>query len=159
MIGAARRYELPVGVLYAVGLTETGRAGSLHPFDMNVDGRPEASGNLPDALAKFHAAKAGGARMIDIGCMQINHHWHGNSFASLQAMFDPHENVHYAARFLKDLRRQQGSWTLAIARYNAGPGNDRAQKRYVCAVVDKLVKSGMGRWTAAAKEFCGSGAP
>ena len=55
--------------------------------------------------------------------MQINHRWHGAHFASLEAMFDPHLNVAYAARFLKELRAREASWTLAVARYNAGPDN------------------------------------
>ena len=38
-------------------------------------------------------------------------------------MFDSVRNVEYAANFLKALKAQEGSWTLAVARYNAGPGN------------------------------------
>src|SRR5690554_5183085 len=30
MIEASRKYGIPTGILYAVGLTETGRRGSLH---------------------------------------------------------------------------------------------------------------------------------
>ncbi|HUB63362.1 MAG TPA: transglycosylase SLT domain-containing protein, partial [Methylocella sp.] len=87
-------------------------------------------------------------------CMQINHHFHASQFPSLEAMFDPHENVDYAARFLKELRAREGSWTLAAARYHAGPDNDPAQKRYVCQVISNMVASGFGAWTANAKIFC-----
>ena len=59
--------------------------------------------------------------MIDIGCMQINHHYHGAAFASLAAMFDPALNIDYAARFLRDLKARERTWTMAVARYNAGP--------------------------------------
>jgi soluble lytic murein transglycosylase-like protein len=69
-------------------------------------------------------------------------------------MFDPHENVDYAARYLKSLRLKEGSWTLAAARYHAGPNNDPAQKQYVCAVIGNMVASGFGRWTSAARSFC-----
>ncbi len=55
--------------------------------------------------------------------MQINHHYHGDKFADVEAMFDPAQNVDYAARFLKELRAREGSWTMAVARYNAGPNN------------------------------------
>ena len=127
MVRAAQANDIPLNVLYAVGLTETGRKGTLNPFDMNVDGRTVSSASLNEALEKFAAEKARGAQMIDIGCMQINHHWHASDFHSLSEMFDPARNVRYAANFLKELRAREGTWTLAVARYNAGPNNDPAQ--------------------------------
>ena len=86
--------------------------------------------------------------------MQINHHYHAQNFASLRDMFDPAQNVNYAASFLKRLRQEEGSWTLAVARYNAGPDNTVAQHRYVCAVIEHMVASGTGAWTPQALEFC-----
>ena len=89
--------------------------------------------------------------------MQINHRWHAAHFGSLREMFDPVRNVEYAASFLKSLRDEAGSWTLAVARYNAGPGNPKAQRTYVCAVIANMVGSGEGRWTPNARAFCGRG--
>jgi soluble lytic murein transglycosylase-like protein len=154
MARAARANGIPLNVLYAVGLTETGHKGALNPFDMNVDGRTVVSASLAEALAKFSAERAKGARLIDIGCMQINERWHAADFQSLTDMFDPARNVRYAAGFLKELRQREGSWTLAVARYNAGPNNDAAQKKYVCAVIRNMVASGMGQWTPDARAFC-----
>ena len=141
-------------MFYAVGLNESGAGGRLQPFAMNVDGRALGNASLAEAVARFRAAKAHGARMIDIGCMQINHHYHGARFASLEAMFDPAANIDYAARFLRELRAREGSWTMAVARYNAGPDNDPAQKLYVCGVITRMVASGFGQWTPAARNFC-----
>jgi soluble lytic murein transglycosylase-like protein len=124
---AAQRYDIPLAVFYAVGLNETGVKGRLQPFSLNIDGRASSNGSLAEALAAFHQAEHRGARMIDIGCMQINHHYHGGHFASLEAMFDPAQNIDYAARFLRELRQREGSWTMAVARYNAGPNNNPAQ--------------------------------
>ena len=86
--------------------------------------------------------------------MQINEKFHGSKFDSLSAMFDPARNVDYAARFLKELRSREATWTMAVARYNAGPNNNPAQKKYVCAVIGNMVRSGFGSWTDAAKSFC-----
>ena len=69
-------------------------------------------------------------------------------------MLDPPRNVAYAARFLRELREREGSWTMAVARYHAGPNNDPAQKRYVCRVISNMVASGFGGWTAEARAFC-----
>ncbi len=154
MTRASARYQVPLGVLYAVGMTETGRKGSLQPYAMNIEGQPHFAASAGEAVRLFDAARRRGARLIDLGCMQINHHYHGDHFASVEAMLDPGRNVDYAARFLRELREREGSWTMAVARYHAGPHNDPAQKRYVCAVIANMVASGFGAWTPNAKSFC-----
>jgi hypothetical protein len=155
MTRAARDYDVPLNVLYAVGLTETGSRGMLGPYDINVDGRSIQSESLERALDRVEQELAHGAKYIDVGCMQINKRWHGRNFRSLREMFDPVVNVRYAARFLRELKSREGSWTLAVARYNAGPDNDPAQKKYVCAVIRNMVASRFGRWTESARQFCG----
>ncbi|MES2029335.1 MAG: transglycosylase SLT domain-containing protein [Pseudomonadota bacterium] len=154
MARAARRHNVPLGVLYAVGLSETGRKGMLNPYALNVDGRTVLAADLRNAVAHFTEEKAKGARLVDLGCMQINHRYHGGKFPSVEAMFDPARNVDYAARFLKDLREREGNWTMAVARYNAGPTNVIGQKRYICSVIGSLVASGFGSWTSKARDFC-----
>ena len=154
MARAAAQSGVPLNVLYSVGLTETGHRGELGPYEMNVDGRAVHSDSLAEAMARFAKATAEGARLIDVGCMQINVHFHGDRFRSLRDMFDPALNVDYAANFLKTLRAQEGSWTLAVARYNAGPGNPAAEQTYVCAVIRNMVASGFGQWTANARALC-----
>jgi soluble lytic murein transglycosylase-like protein len=152
---AARAYDVPLGVLYAVGMTETGRKGSLQPYAMNIEGKSYFAAGLADALARFAEASKAGAKLIDVGCMQINYYYHSEHFQSVSAMFNPRQNVLYAAQFLQDLRKREGSWTMAVARYHAGPDNDPAQKRYVCLVITNLVASGFGAWTSHARDFCG----
>lgn len=154
MTRSARENAIPVAVLYAVALTETGQRGALHAYAMNVHGRPAFNATREDALATFDAARRRGERLIDMGCMQINYRWHGRQFASVGEMLDPARNVDYAARFLKSLRRSEGSWTAAVARYHAGPGNPPAQRTYVCAVIRNMVASGFGAWTREADAFC-----
>lgn len=154
ILRASDRYGIPLGILYAVGLTETGKRGSLQPNAMNIGGKAVFPSS-PEAAARLFAdARANGARLIDIGCMQVNHHYHGAAFSSVAGMLDPRSNVDYAARFLADLHRRHVSWTMAVARYHAGPDNDPAQKRYVCRVIANMVATGFGRWTGDARRFC-----
>lgn len=154
MATAAVAEQVPLGVLYAVGLTETGRKGSLQPFALNIRGRTVFTASKEAALVEFNLARERGIKLIDLGCMQINHHYHGKKFASVEAMLDPHENVRYAARFLRELKEREGSWTMAVARYHAGPNNDPAQKRYICAVIRNMVATGFGNWTRESRNFC-----
>ena len=154
MTQAAHKYRVPLGILFAVGLTETGINGNLHAYALNLEGNTVYSLNKEQAIERFNAAKAAGMKLIDVGCMQLNYYFHGERFASVADMLDPHRNVDYAARFLSELKDREGSWTLAVARYNAGKNNNPAQKRYVCRVLERLVKSGFGAWTAKASAFC-----
>jgi len=154
MVSASARHGIPLQVLYSVGLTETGAQGHLNPFDIDVDGRSISASSLAEAVAQVEGAEARGARFIDVGCMQINIHFHGSHFASLAQMFDPARNVDYAASYLRRLRDQVGTWTLAVARYNAGPANQVAEVRYVCSVVRSLVASGFGRRTPGSDALC-----
>lgn len=152
--GAAARYDIPPAILYAVGLTETGRKGSLYPYALNIEGRSVFPRSATEALNEFKKARSDGKKLIDLGCMQINHHYHGDQFRSPREMLDPARNVDYAARFLKRLRGKHETWSMAVARYHAGPNNDPAQKRYICRVIANLVATGFGRWTPQARNFC-----
>ena len=154
MLRASHQRNIPVNVLYAVSLTETGRGGRLDPFAINVEGKAAFSRTRAEAMEKVQQARTRGAKLIDIGCMQINHHFHGAKFASLAELFVPARNVDYGAQFLIELKQREGSWTKAVARYHAGPGNLPAQKTYVCAVIRNMVSSGLGAWTPEAKSFC-----
>ena len=60
--------------------------------------------------------------------MQINHYWHSQEFKSLEQMIDPVQNVTYAAKFLRQLYKQHGSWADAVQHYHS-PDENRG-KRY-----------------------------
>ena len=151
---AARKYDVPEGILYSVGLAETGRRGSLQPWSLNVEGKAYFAKTPEQALETFEVARQQGAVLIDLGCMQINQHYHGEHFASVTEMLEPKKNVEYAAKFLAQLHAKHVTWTMAVARYHAGPNNDPAQKQYVCRVISNLVATGYGKWTPAANTFC-----
>jgi soluble lytic murein transglycosylase-like protein len=155
LVRAAAIHNVPIGMLYAIGLSESGRGGVLQPYAMNIDGHPAYEPSRSAAIHAFRRAKLGGAKHIDIGCMQINHRYHSENFGSLEEMFDPEKNVAYAARFLSELKEREGTWTMAIARYHAGAKNTPAQKAYVCRVIGHMIASGFGEWTSDARAYCG----
>ncbi len=154
ILRAAEKYRVPPGILYAVGLTETGVKGSLQPYALNIEGKAVFARSAGDAIRSFERARSEGKKLIDLGCMQINYHYHGEKFQNLRSMLDPRQNVDYAARFLIQLKQRHGSWSMAVARYHAGPDNDPAQKRYVCRVIANMVATGFGAWTPEARHFC-----
>lgn len=154
ILRAADRYGVPAGILYAVGLTETGQKGSLQPNALNIAGKAVFPQSRGAAVAAFFEARNSGVKLIDLGCMQINYHYHGENFRSVDEMLDPHLNVDYAARFLVKLHARHETWSMAVARYHAGPNNNPAQKRYICRVVANMVATGFGKWTPEARTFC-----
>jgi soluble lytic murein transglycosylase-like protein len=156
ILRASERHGVPAAILYAVGLAETGRAGSLHAYALNIEGRAVFASSRNEAVRHFQDARAAGAKLIDLGCMQINHHYHAEAFATLSDMLDPRQNVDYAARFLAQLKGRHQTWAMAVARYHAGPNNDPAQKRYVCRVITNMVATGFAEWTPDATRFCNS---
>jgi hypothetical protein len=152
----ALKTEVPIGVLYAVGLTESGQASSMTPLALNIGGKSVLAKDKAEALMLIEQAVKSGDSMVDIGCMQINYRYHAENFGSVEEMLDPQRNVKYGAEFLMKLQRQHGSWTKAIAHYHASARNPAAQRRYVCRVITHLVRAHFGRWTPEAKAYCAS---
>jgi soluble lytic murein transglycosylase-like protein len=151
---AAAAEDVPLGLLYAVALTETGSNGVLNPYALNIEGTAFLAQSRSEASAAFEEARAADKRLIDLGCMQINYHYHHQSFPVVGDMLDPEKNVYYAAKMLKALKQKHGSWTEAVARYHASPKNKVAQRRYVCKVLTNLVATNFGSWTSESKSYC-----
>ncbi len=122
-VSASRATGVPLAVLRAITLTETGRAldGEMQPWPwtVNMEGEGRWFDDRMTAQAYSLRRFDGGARSFDIGCFQINYRWHGKAFSSIEAMFDPDANALYAALFLKDLYGEFGDWVRAAGAYHS----------------------------------------
>ncbi|WP_435164478.1 transglycosylase SLT domain-containing protein [Falsirhodobacter sp. 1013] len=120
---AARREGVPLDVMRALTLTETGhrRDGTLRPWPWAINRAGEGHWFQTEAEAMAFATStlAQGARNFDVGCFQLNHRWHADGFPNLRMMFDPVENALYAARFLRRQYDQTGDWTRAAGAYHS----------------------------------------
>jgi hypothetical protein len=120
---AAAKTGIPVTILYAISLAETGRKnnGTFAPWPWTVN--MEGKGVWFDTRqAAFEYATKNfdrGARSFDVGCFQLNYKWHGKAFPSLEAMFDPNANALYAAKFLLSLYAEKGDWDSAVGAYHS----------------------------------------
>jgi hypothetical protein len=131
---------LPDGLLHAIALTESayrpdGVAAAV-PWPWTINS-PKGSFYLEsrrEAVAKVEELQAMGVRNIDVGCMQVNLHYHPDAFHSLDDAFHPGSNVGYAARFLSDLEQQTPTLFDTVGRYHSGtPWRSRAYARKVFA--------------------------
>lgn len=114
---AETRYGLPPFILQAIAITESGQGGKPSPWAMNIKGKSHyAQGRAEvEAIVAHHGARAS----IDIGCNQINLRWHGSKFDDWRQLLDPEINADYAARYLRELRQETGSWGKAVAAYHS----------------------------------------
>ena len=145
---AARQEGVPLSVLTAISLNETGRKRDgrfrAWPWTVNMEGTGHWFDSRDQALSYALAEYDRGARSFDVGCFQINYKWHGMNFASIEQMFDPMANALYAARFLRTLYAEQGSWEGAAGAYHSRTPEfaDRYAARFVKFRNDLLGQTG-----------------
>ena len=139
-----RRTNIPRHLLGAIALAESGRwdsrrkASVAWPWTIMAEGKGQYFPTKQEAIAAARAVRARGVRNIDIGCMQINMMYHGDAFASIEEAFDPAANVAYAARFLRELHAQVGSWHEAAGRYHsATPEHNQRYKAKIARLLDE----------------------
>ncbi|MCB1331104.1 MAG: lytic transglycosylase domain-containing protein [Maritimibacter sp.] len=122
-VEAAAHSGVPVSVLKAISLTETGRArgGDVRPWPwtVNMEGKGVWFDTREAALAYVYEHYKRGARSFDVGCFQINYKWHHENFASIEEMFDPSANAAYAAAFLTSLQAESGDWETAAGAFHS----------------------------------------
>lgn len=76
----------------------------------------------PDIISGQTVSSAGA-----LGIMQIVPRWHPTMPPA--ACLDPAQAIPYAGRYLANLKKQFGTWELALKAYNWGPGNVSAWLR------------------------------
>jgi len=117
-------YKIPDGLLASIARIESDNK----PYAICIDGKPFYGKDKKEALSVVNKSLSQGISNIDIGIMQINWHWHGESFSNIDQMLTPENNIKYAAGFLKGLHKKHGSWSRAVRHYHS-PNSNR-QKVY-----------------------------
>ncbi len=120
---AEARWHTPPGLLLAIARAESGRPvpglAGLQPWPWAIDADGAAMFSDSKAAA-LTWTRASGARLIDVGCMQVNLQAHPAAFRTLEDAFDPGLNADYAARFLSELAQEAGgNWFEAVGWYHS----------------------------------------
>ena len=121
---AAFAAHVPVTLALGIAQVESGRRqadGTVAPWpwSINVEGIDHVYDTKAAVIAAVRSFQAGGARSIDVGCMQVNLMYHPDAFANLEDGFDPARNAAYAMRFLTELYGVTQSWPAAAGRYHS----------------------------------------
>lgn len=137
---AEQRFQIPRGILRSIAYVESSWGGAPWPWTMNAGGRSYYFRTQAEAI-QAATLPNGRLRPSDLGCMQINTHWHGHRFRGAAHMLDPRTNVLYAGWYLRTLYLQFGSWHEAVARYHSSQATH--QRAYLCRVVSVRIRLGM----------------
>lgn len=122
---AERAYGIPGQLLSAISMAESGywlkqeKARIAWPWTVYAEGKGVYHPDKESAEKAVARLRARGVSNIDVGCMQINLYHHGKAFDDAGQALDPHRNVDYAARFLRDLHKRHRSWSQAVAHYHS----------------------------------------
>lgn len=110
---------VPIDVLLAISVVETGRDSRPWPWTVNLGGEGHWLASAAAAEALVSKALDQGETNIDLGCFQLNYRWHASAFASVAEMIDPEKNALYAARYLARQHVRTGDWATAAAAYHS----------------------------------------
>jgi hypothetical protein len=139
---AAEANGVPARLLLALAPIESGvvsRSGQIYPWPwtLNVNGNGSYYFRSRAAAERhLNALIAAGIDNVDIGCLQVNWHWHGLAFVSPAAALAPALNAQYAASLLRKYRVQTGTWSGAVGLYHSH--DTRLAEVYRCRVARAL---------------------
>jgi len=145
--------RIPRGLLKAISLKESGRwdperkRSYAWPWTVTSGGSGTHYKTKSEAISAVKELQEAGRTNIDVGCMQINLHYHPHAFTSLDDAFDPAKNAGYAAAHLHQLREDYKSWPTAVERYHSG--DPERGKAYRTAVYKLKTKAARATQTAA----------
>ena len=112
----AREELIPVKLLKSVAYVESG----FHPWTLNVQGQPHFFATRKEAELFLKGVMDRGVTNIDIGCAQINWHWHGKKMRNPCDLLSPEISLRYAARLLRQHSLTTRSWMKAALLYHSG---------------------------------------
>lgn len=120
---AAQHSDTPSELLQAIARVETGRTSQGEttpwPWTVNHAGKGYWFSNEAEAVNFATSLLAQGDDNFDLGCFQVNQHWHGVKFASMSDALSPRRNAAVAADYLQSLFQTSGSWGGAVAGYHS----------------------------------------
>ena len=120
-----RAEGIPKDLLRAISLIESGRWDSRKqvnvawPWTVTAEGKGRYFATKRDAITAVLELWSENVTNIDVGCLQVNLHYHGGAFANLEEAFEPSRNVAYGAKYLKSMYHASRSWSQAAGYYHS----------------------------------------
>lgn len=129
--------SIPVEILTAIAIKESGIKGRFWPWTINWRGKGFYLESRQKAIEAAKYLISQGVLNFDVSSMQVNWRWHKHRFDSIDSAFDPVINMQVAAKIIMENFQQTGDWSLAIARYHSR--TPTTNKPYLNSVIQHLV--------------------
>lgn len=137
----AQAQQVPVQLLYAIALTESGMAyqntARPWPWALNIAGRGVYCASQDEARQRIFTALAT-QQAIDIGLMQISLYWHRQRFQHVTEALEPFTNLNVGAMILREQVEQSGDWWHAVGAYH-DPGTDTQSREAAARYRRKVI--------------------
>lgn len=129
----AQLYQVPEQFVYGIALNESGKTLDRHqvrpwPWTLNVDGKGYAYPTRKACWLALTRFLAQGKKLVDIGLMQVNWHYHQEKLGDPWLALDPYANLHIGVRILRDEYERTHDWFQAVGRYHS-PGSSSVQRQ------------------------------
>lgn len=111
--------QVPALLLRGIALVESGVEGLIWPWTVNVRGKAHYFNTRRETELFLDKCLKLGITNMDVGCMQINWHWHQDNFNHPKELLSPEVALPYAASLLRDHQKRTGSWMKAALLYHS----------------------------------------
>ncbi len=111
----AKEVGVPPSLLMAIASVES----RFEAYTLNHGGTSLSFESPGEALTYVEEQLNQGDSNIDIGCMQVNWQSHKENIQDPRELLIPSANIRYAAKFLKTLYAELGTWAKAVAAYHS----------------------------------------
>ena len=118
----AKEVGVPASLLKAIAYVES----EYQPYALNHQGKSLSFTTPGEAFAYVETQLEAGDTALDIGCMQIHWKAHQNAIQDPKHLLNPAFNIRYAAKFLKGLYQELGTWSRAVSAYHSRTGKGQA---------------------------------
>ena len=108
-------HNIPENLLLAISKVESKHS----PWAVNAQRKSRFFSTKEAAIQHIQKLQAKGVKNINIGCMQINLQTRGRKFKDIGDILTPYNNIAYAAKLMKVLYAQYGSWEEAVKYYHS----------------------------------------
>jgi hypothetical protein len=108
-------HGIPEKLLLAIATVESKKS----PWAVNALRKSWFFSTKEAAVRHIQKLKEQGVKNINIGYMQINLQSHGRRFKDIGDILTPYNNIGYAAKLMRILYAQYGSWEEAVKYYHS----------------------------------------
>jgi|GEM_PF-1771603 len=116
-----KKYDIPDKLLQSIIIVESrrGKNPAPWPWSANIQSKPYYFDDYHSFEKFVNNTVNAGTTNIDVGCAQINWHYHNMHFDNISALIDPITNIAYSAYFLTTLYKQYNDWNKAVSSYHS----------------------------------------